>query len=62
MSRFTLLTRKSEPILWDFGSAASSIINCIVHGLANARAPAFLCCAAAVMPPEMGRAERRREK
>ena len=55
MSRFTLLTRKSEPILWDFGSAAKH------HQLycpwLGERSRAGIPLLRGAMSPEMGRAE-----
>ena len=45
MSRFTLLTRKSEPILWDFGSAAKHHqLHC--PWLGERSRAGFRCCAA----------------
>src|SRR5579863_3029555 len=55
MSRFTLLTRKSEPILWDFGSAAKHHqLHCPWLG---ERSRAGISLLRGAMSPEMGRAE-----
>ena len=55
MSRFTLLTRKSEPILWDFGSAAKHHqLHCPWLG---ERSRAGIPLLRGAMSPEMGRAE-----
>src|SRR6202795_701414 len=55
MSRFTLLTRKSEPILWDFGSAAKHHqLHCPWLG---ERSRAGISMLRGAMTPEMGRAE-----
>src|ERR1700689_2224144 len=55
MSRFTLLTRKSEPILWDFGSAAKHHqLHCPCLG---DRSRAGIPLLRGAMSPEMGRAE-----
>src|SRR6202167_1146415 len=54
-SRFTLLTRKSEPILWDFGSAAKHHqLHCPWLG---ERSRAGIPLLRGAMSPEMGRAE-----
>src|SRR5580693_4150892 len=55
MSRFTLLTQKSEPVLWDFGSAARHHqLNCPWLG---DRSRAGIPLLRGAMSPEMGRAE-----
>src|ERR1700739_241941 len=55
MSRFTLLTQKSEPILWDFGSAARHHQqNCPWLG---ERSRPGIPLLRGAMSPEMGRAE-----
>src|SRR6202142_3220586 len=54
-SRFTLLAQKSEPILWDFGSAAKHHqLNCPWLG---ERSRAGIGLMRGAMSPEMGRAE-----
>ncbi|NOT27498.1 MAG: aminopeptidase P family protein [Acidobacteria bacterium] len=55
ISRFTLLARKDEPILWDFGSAARHHqLNCPWMG---DRSRAGIPSMRGTMTPEMGRAE-----
>src|SRR6201998_1764187 len=55
MSRFTLLTQKSEPILWDFGSAARHHqLHCPWLG---ERSRPGIPLLRGAMSPEMGRAE-----
>ena len=55
ISRFTLLPRKDEPILWDFGSAAKHHrLNCPWLG---ERSRAGISLLRGAMSPEMGRAE-----
>jgi Xaa-Pro aminopeptidase len=55
MSRFTLLTQKSEPILWDFGSAAKHHqLHCPLLG---ERSRPGIPLLRGAMSPEMGRAE-----
>ena len=55
MSRFTLLTQKSEPILWDFGSAAKHHqLHCPWLG---ERSRPGIPLLRGAMSPEMGRAE-----
>lgn len=54
-SRFTLLARNAEPILWDFGSAAKHHqLHC--HWLGE-RSRAGIALLRGAMSPEMGRAE-----
>jgi Xaa-Pro aminopeptidase len=55
MSRFTLLTQKSEPVLWDFGSAAKHHqLHCPWLG---ERSRPGIPLLRGAMSPEMGRAE-----
>src|ERR1700745_1804179 len=55
MSRFTLLTQKSEPVLWDFGSAARHHqLHCPWLG---ERSRPGIPLLRGAMSPEMGRAE-----
>src|SRR6201986_3122460 len=55
ISRFTLLSRGAEPILWDFGSAARHHqLNCSWLG---ERSRAGIPLMRGAMSPEMGRAE-----
>src|SRR5436309_680298 len=55
ISRFTLLSRGAEPILWDFGSAARHhALNCSWLG---ERSRAGIPLMRGAMSPEMGRAE-----
>src|SRR5207253_10947235 len=59
-SRFTLLSRGAEPILWDFGSAARH--HALNRSWLGERSRAGIPLMHGAMSPEMGRAEDVAEK